>query len=129
MACQGIPLRGHTESQSNFIQLIKLRCLDDTKLRSWNERSKYKWTSHDIINEILSIMALMILKKLLLAISEKPFFAIMVDETTDISRKEQMSVNFRVVDENMEILEYFLGFYDTPKTDADTLFNVVKDIF
>lgn len=129
MAVQGIPLRGHTENQSNFITLLNLRCLNYAKLRSWMERSKYKWTSHDIINEILSIMSRKILNEIVLAISEKPFLAVMADETTDISRKEQMSVNFRVVDDDMEIQEYFLGFYDTPKTDAETLFNVIDDVF
>lgn len=129
LAVQGIPLRGHTESESNFIQLLKLRCLDDDKLRSWMERSKYKWISHDIINEILSILARSILDKVVSKISERLFFAFMADETTDISKKEQMSANFRVVDDNMEIHEYFTGFYDTPKRDAGTLFEVVDDIF
>lgn len=91
LAVQNLPIRGHTEIGSNFIQLLHLRSKDNALLKAWMERSTYKWRSHDIINEILSIMSL------------------------DVSRKEQMSVNNRVVDDDMIIEEFFLGFYDTPK--------------
>lgn len=104
LAVQDIPTR-HTEEESNFIQLVKLRCLDIEKLRLWMDRPTYKWISHDIINEIVSILARQILDNVVNPISEKKFFAFMADETTDISRKEQMSANFRVVDDNMEIHE------------------------
>lgn len=30
--------------------------------------------------------------------------------------------------ELFEIEEYFMGFYETPKTDSDTLYKIVKDI-
>lgn len=74
-------------------------------------------------------MARQILDKIAKEISSKPFFGFMADETTGISLKEQMSANFRVVDENMDIHEYFLGFYDVPVTNAETLFAVIQDIF
>lgn len=52
----------------------------------------------------------------------------MSDETTDSSRKEQMSLNFRTVDESLTIAETFLGFYDVPATYSETLFVVVQDV-
>lgn len=72
-------------------------------------------------------MSLNILRKLLPEIRAAPFYAVMADETTDISKKEQMSVNIRVVDDDIYIKEFFLGFYDTPRTDAETLFIVLND--
>jgi hypothetical protein len=43
------------------------------------------------------------------------FFSIMVDETMDLSKKEQVSFCIRYVDDNSyEINEVFLGFFDTP---------------
>lgn len=129
LATQGIAIRGHTEIYSNFIQLLLLRATDRPLLKSWVERTTYRWVSHDIINEILSVMSLAIQRKLLSKIRvDASFYAFMADETTDVSRKEQMSVNFRVVDDSLKIDEIFLGFYDTPATDADTLFKVVKDV-
>lgn len=39
-----------------------------------------------------------------------------------------MSINFRVVDEDLKIHEYFIGFYETAFTDAETLFLVIRDV-
>ncbi|XP_022159917.1 zinc finger MYM-type protein 1-like [Myzus persicae] len=36
--------------------------------------------------------------------------------------------NWLVDKESFEIEEYFIGFYETPKTDSNTLFNILKDI-
>lgn len=129
LAMQALALRGHTEVHSNFIQLLRLRATDCPKLKCWLESSKkYKWTSHDIMNEMLAIMSQQVQRQILSEILKQPFYAIMSDETTDISRKEQMSTNFRYVDESLHIYETFLGFYDIPSTDADTLFTVIKDV-
>lgn len=129
LAMQGLPLRGHTEIRSNFITLLHLRATDCPLLKTWLESSKkYKWTSHDIIDEMLTLMSLKVQRQLVSGISKPPFYAMMSDETTDISRKEQMSVNFRHVDEALVIHETFLGFYDTPLTDAEALFNVMTDV-
>lgn len=128
LATQGIPIRGHSEKKSNFIQLLKLRSQDIPLLKSWMERSSYKWISHEIIEEILFLLSLTLQRKLLEKIVSPPFYALMADETTDMSHKEQMSVNFRVVDECLNIHEYFLGFYETPFTNAETLFKVLRDV-
>lgn len=128
LAVQGLALRGHTEDNSNFIQLLQLRSLDNPLLKSWMERSRYKWMSHDIINEILSLLSLNLLKSLICEVSKAQFYGIMGDETTDISRKEQMSINFRVVDDDLLIKEIFVGLYDVPATDSETLFKVIEDV-
>lgn len=127
LAVQGIPSRSHKEQNSNFIQLLHLRSLDQPLLKDWMSRTKYKWISHDIGNEILTLMAMAVRRKLLSAIRKQPFYAIMADETTDVSRKEQMSLNFRYVDESLVVHESFLGFYETPSTDSETLFKIVLD--
>lgn len=128
LATQGIPLRGHDEEKSNFLQLLSLRSKDIPLLKSWLERSSYKWISHDIMDEILQLLSRTVQKMKLEQILSVPFYAIMADETTDESHKEQMSINFRTVDECLQIHEDFLGFYETPFTDAATLFNVIKDV-
>lgn len=128
LAVQGIPLRGRKEENSNFVQLLHLRSLDQPLLNAWMGRSKYKWISHEIVTEILTIMAMSVRRKLLTEIRNQPFYAIMADETTDVSRKEQMSINFRYVDECLAVHESFLGFYETPSTDSHTLFKVLLDV-
>lgn len=128
LAIQGLAIRGHTEEHSNIVQLLNLRSTDDLLLNNWMKRSKYKWISHDILNEMLSRMANTVLIKLLSKISEKPFYGFMADETTDVSTKEQMSINFRVVNNDMTIEEIFCGFYECSFTNSETLFEVVKDV-
>lgn len=128
LAVQGLALRGHSEEKSNFTVLLRLRSQDIPLLKSWLERSRYKWISHDIENEILSLLSLELQNILVLEVSKAPFYGIMADETTDISTKEQMSFNFRVVNDELTINEIFMGLYDISATDSETLFKVVEDV-
>ena len=63
LARQGLPLRGHEESDGNFMQLLHLRSEDLPVLLTWLER-RNNWTSHEIQNEIIKIMAHSVLRKL-----------------------------------------------------------------
>lgn len=131
LAQQGIALRGHTDESSNFINLLKLRSEDIPLLKQWlkkGDRIK-KWTSHDIMNEMLEMLFHHILRQLLLEIRANTYFSILLDETTDFSRNEQVSFCIRCVDPNLEVHEFFLGFYNTSSTTGKTLFDIVQDIF
>ncbi|CAH3139876.1 unnamed protein product [Porites lobata] len=57
LARQAMPMQGDTDEESNFIQLLKLRGKDEPVLLKWLERKDDKYTSHEIQNEIISIMA------------------------------------------------------------------------
>ncbi|XP_060874818.1 zinc finger MYM-type protein 1-like [Metopolophium dirhodum] len=129
LAKQGVAIRGHTDESANFNQLLKLRSEDSTELKNWLDRTTYKWISHDITNEIHSILSREVIRNIIKKIKENTFYAILLDETSDITVKEQISFCLRTVDkESFEIEEYFIGFYETPKTDSNTLFNILKDI-
>ncbi len=52
----------------------------------------------------------------------------MVDETTDISNKEQVVFCFRWVDQFLNTHEEFLGHYCTGSTEASVIFSVIKDV-
>ena len=52
-----MPMQGDTDEESNFTQLLKLRGKDQPVLLKWLERKEDKYTSHEIQNEIISIMA------------------------------------------------------------------------
>ena len=54
------------------------------------------------------------------------YFSIMVDETTDISCKEQMSICIRYVDADLVPKEVFLGVVECSKTDAATLEQTIE---
>ena len=57
----------------------------------WLQKKSGKYTSHDIQNEMLKLMALSILRKIAVNLRTTEFYTIMVDECTDISNHEQVS--------------------------------------
>ena len=131
LARQGIAIRGHgdNEKDSNFFQLLQLRGEDDAKLNAWLKKKTDKYTSSDIQNEILKVMSLRILCDISSLIQSAQFFSVMVDETTDISNKEQVVLCFRWIDKYLEAHEEFIGLYLVGSTAASALFSVIKDVF
>ena len=95
LSCQGLAIRGSTDEDSNLIQLLHLRAQDIPELRSWLARKENKWLSHDILNEMTEIMAHDVLRTLIEEIKCE-FFSAIMDETADISVREQVSICFRV---------------------------------
>ena len=134
---QGLALRGRYKStensglggeiDSNFVQLLKVRAEDNSKLLYWMEKSRDKFMSPDIQNEILSIMSHFIQREIADAVSGQ-WFTIMVDETTDQSNLEQMVFCLRYVDCNLNVHEEFVGLYSLESTSADSIVSTVKDI-
>lgn len=58
LARQGLPLQGHAdETDSNVSQLFRLRGEDDPRTETWLKKKTDKYTSADIQNEILGLMA------------------------------------------------------------------------
>lgn len=126
---QGLAIRGHEDVNSNFVQLLELRKNDVPELKDWLGRSGYKWTSHDIQNEIIDLLGKSVLRKVLASIKRTEHFSIMVDETSDSSIREQVSFCIRTVDDSLIINEDFIGLYETPNTESQTLFSILKDVF
>ena len=85
-------------------------------------------TSPETQNEILKIMALTLLRTIAAGIHESPYFTVMIDETTDITNKEQCTVCIRWVDKNLEVFEDFIGFWQVSSIDANTLVSVIRDV-
>lgn len=125
---QGLAIRGHTDKCSNIHQLLQLRAEDVPELKSWLQRTKYKWISHEVLNELISLLATDVLSKIICCLKEAQYFALIIDETMDISTKEQISICFRYVDKNLQIEEVFVGFYETSSTTSATLLNIVLDV-
>ncbi len=132
LCMQGLAVRGHTDADSNLTQLLKLRSHDVPELNAWLERTSYKWISHDIVNEMIELMAHTVLRRITQEIRQSNpdgFYTIMLDETSDISVREQVSRCFWFVSATtFEIHEVFVGFYCTDSTKATTLLDIVKDI-
>ena len=135
LARQGLAMRGRSkpegsvalERDSNLMQLLIMRAEDNPRLWKWLDKCQAKFTSPCIQNEILSIMALMILRDVVRKVSGK-WYTIMVDETTDLSNTEQMVFCLRYVDDDLEVHEEVIGLYSLDSTSADSILATVQDI-
>ena len=94
-----------------------------------NKRPTSSYTSHEIQNEIIKVMAMNVLRTIMSSLQTSLFVTLMMDETTDISNKEQVTFTIRWVSENLEVNEEFVGLYEVPAIDAETLAAVAKDTF
>ena len=127
---QGMAFRGdRNDEDSNFLQLLQLKAEDDPDLLEWLKRKTSKYTSHEIQNDIIKLMAISVLRNITTSLQTSQFITLMMDETTDISNKEQVTFTIRWVSEDLEVHEEFIGLYEVPAIDAATLATVAKDTF
>ena len=111
-------MQGDNDEESNFIQLLKLRVKDDSVLASKLKEGEY--TSHDIQNEIIALMANEVMRDLLRQIGDS-YFSLICNEYTDVSNKEQLTLCLRWIDCDLEANEDFIGFHQIPNIGADTI--------
>ena len=127
LARQGLAFQGSTEGESNFLQLLQLRAKDRPELLVWLNRTADKYTSHEIQNELIAILASRVIQDLVSDIQKAIFFAIICDEYTDISNKEQLTICIRWVDDSLVAHEDFIGFIKIPNIMAETIVTAIKD--
>lgn len=123
---QGLPLRGHTEEDSNLYQLQKCRSEDATIIKEWLENNNYR--SPEVINELIQLIGHQLLRQLVSDIHSAGYFSIIADETRDLSGKEQLCLCIHGIDSYYKIHEDFIGFSQVDATDANTLTSKIKDI-
>lgn len=130
LARQGLPLRGDgpVEDNSNFMQLLQLRAQDNPQIHEWLKRKNETYTSKDIQNEMIKLMAHACLREISSELHQARYYTIMADETTDSSNNEQLVTVFRCVDESLQVHEEFVGLYQLDETNAETIVKVLKDV-
>ena len=81
---------------------MKLQAEDCPELQAWLNHSRYQ--SPEIINEIIELISKNLLRSLLADIKAQPFYAIIADESRDISGREQFALSIRWVSESYQAL-------------------------
>lgn len=127
LARQGLAIRGHESTEGNFTQLLNLRAQDCDELTRWLKRAK-PYTSPDIQNELLQLMAHAVLRNISTEVNKSGIFSVMVDGTQDFNHCEQESICIRYVDDNLKAHEMFLGLYTTNSTTGDSLSKIIIDV-
>ena len=90
-------------------------------------KKKGKYISHNIQNELLSIMSHQVLNKLLVWIRDT-MFSLICDDYTDCCNKELLTLCLSWVTDNLDVFEHFMGFYEIPDIKSSTIVSFIKDI-
>ncbi|KAF2891388.1 hypothetical protein ILUMI_14785 [Ignelater luminosus] len=118
---QELAFRGHRKStesnnRGNYIELVYLLSTSDNQLKLHLEKSTvFTGLSNRIQNDLLKSLGNILLREIKKGLENATFVAIIVDETTDISHRAQMSTVFRYMIENGNVEERFVGFTDVSK--------------
>ena len=125
---QGIALQGHDDND-NFTQLLHLLGNKDSSIMDHIiGKIGHKYSHHDVQNELLNLMGAQVLRKKLDTVRERRFYSMMTDEGTNVSNAEQHSFCVRSVDDNLNVDEDFLGFYELDNIRSATIVKAIKDI-
>lgn len=85
-------------NEGNFRAILKYKAKDMVDFKQFLESdSRYKYTSPNIQNEIISSCGDIILDKIVKEVNAAKCFSVLVDETTDVSVKEQLTLCVRYV--------------------------------
>lgn len=132
LSTQGLALRGHDESNTsqnrgNFLELLDLMSRDNTiiSIRLLEGTKNARYTHHSIQNDLIHCLAELSIKHISSEIKEARYFALMADETKDLSKIEQLSIIVRYY-LNGVLYERFLGYEAADKLDATSLFQFIK---
>jgi len=127
-AIQNLAQRGHRENLAtddnpgNFKKILQLVVQHDKTIsdRFNCDSVVTRYTSKDIQNEILSVMADMVREHVIDEVKQSVYFSVLVDETKDVSKKEQLSFVLRFF-ANGDIHECFVDFKPATGLDAESL--------
>ena len=130
-----VAIRGHDESlqstnRGNFLDLLDLRSKDNILLQEFLTRKNYPYTSA-YQNQLIDIIGNSVRSKVIECCISSKYFSIIIDETTDISRVEQVSVVIRFIAVEYGrcmVEEQFIGFWLTHSTTGEALLELLKEI-
>lgn len=118
LAEQELSFRGHDESESstnqgNYRELASLLSTYDPLLaQHLDEATVFTGLSCSIQNDLIDAVKDVVFNKIKNEINATDFIAVMIDETSDCSKKSQLTTIFRYIDESGTVQERFLGFSD-----------------
>ena len=115
------------------MELISFRCKDSTFLREKLEKLKSKkgnkYLHADYQNELINLLAQYTRKRIVQEINCMEngglYYGIICDETSDISRTEQLSLVITYIDSKGQKRESFVDFIEAESTCGEDLFELI----
>jgi hypothetical protein len=83
------------------------------------------YTGHDLRAELLACLAQPVRAGVLAELKESPFFALMVDETTDVAVKKQLMIYAKFVKHDGAACSRYIGVRELPNGKAETIFDEI----
>ena len=122
---QEIAFCGHDESDTslnkgNFKEILSHVASHDPVVeeRLSHGPQNAKYTSPTIQNNILSIITTLVRRRICASTQKSGFYSIMVDETKDLSKQEQLSIAVQYIDvDKLAVMERFLTFFPARNLD------------
>ena len=143
LAMCNLPFRGSTEEVSNenkgnFLSIIQLIVKYDSVLDKLLQLPKGspKYLSPSIQNKLISLLAGQVLQDIKIELQSAPFFAIILDTTQDVSKKDQLSEVFHYVKiayhddgtpRELQVIEAFTSFTKVEDSSAIRLHKLITD--
>ena len=132
---QGLPFRGHGEKEAdankgNFLELLKYTGKHNeaiSKVILKNAPGNNQMISSKIQKDIVYSFAEEVRQAILEEI-DHGVFGLLVDESADVSHKEQMGVVFRFVDKSEAIKERFIGVVHVKETSSLILKSAIDEL-
>ncbi|XP_023633335.1 zinc finger MYM-type protein 1 [Capsella rubella] len=133
---QGLPFRGHDESdesvnRGNFLELLKYTAGQNESVRKVvlnNAPKNNQMTSPPIQKDIVHCFSEEVTKSIIEEM-DNDVFGLLVDESADVSDKEQMAVVFRFVDKYGLVKERFVGIIHVKETSSISLKYAIDSLF
>ena len=130
LSAQGLAFCGHDENQlslnrGNFLELMELLGCYSHDLRSFLDRDRITYTSHEPQNQLIDCIAEEVLQEIQKRVDSLRFVSVMMDDTSDTSNTEQSAVSVRLIS-NGEVEEHLLGLIDASEDQsADGLTEIM----
>ena len=118
---QGLVIRNDHGGGSNLTLLLRL-VLEEEK---WVQDNRYH--SPEVINELTEIMGHTVLRSILQNMFSQHWFALLADETRDVSNLEQLVLGISWVSDSYEINEDMVGLIQLNDTTAANIYKCLKD--
>ncbi|XP_015166279.1 uncharacterized protein [Solanum tuberosum] len=120
----GFAFRGHDKNElslnkGNFLEVLSWYAARYDAINSM--------TSHDIQKDIATTCKIETVKAIIEDINND-YFALLVDESRDVSRKEKMAICLRYVDKRGFVMEAFIGLVHIKDTSALSLKEEIVDV-
>ena len=133
---RGLPFRGHDESmesanKGNFVVLLKYTATQNelvSKVMLENALKNNQMVSHKIQKELAHCFAEEVIKSIIQEL-DHDVFCLMVDESADVSTKEQVALIFRFVNKKGIVKERFFGLIHVQETSSASLKNAIDSLF